>query len=596
MPDHHSLARRRAVFAALVVSSALALVGLLFHLLRIDGFSVFDGALLLCFAISTPWIIIGFWNSAIGFALVAAGRDWLQRISPLAHEFDGPIRSRTAIVMPVFNEVPSSVFQHLRVVADSLARTGEARHFELHLLSDTNDPELLAAEVAHVDAWNTQGAALALRYRHRADNDGFKAGNLREFVECEGERFDYFIVLDADSLMSGEAMLRLVRAMQAHPEIGIVQTLAVGLPSESPFARIFQFGMRHAMRPYTIGSAWWQGDQGPYWGHNAIVRMRPFIESCELPLLPGRGPLSGPILSHDQVEAVLMRRAGYEVRVLPVEGGSYEKNPPTLNDFIKRDLRWCQGNLQYLWLLGMPGLRALGRVQLGLAIMMYMAAPAWLGFLCIGVTQILLPTLGQSATGRHTASVTLGLALFGILMTMNLAPKLFGAADVLFDAQRRRAWGGGAKVVSQTLGETVMSMLIGPVIAVAQTVFIAGLVVGRRMRWNAQTREGHALSPGEAAGRLWLQTAFGLGALFVLVNVAPIAALWTAPVLAGLTICIPLACLSSLPVLGRAMADYRVFSIPEELEPTPETAMLETRPVPAFAPALNARAVPAEGD
>ena len=584
------------MFAGLVGASALVVVAALFRVLGANGFSWLDGALLACFAISTPWVIIGFWNSLIGFVLVATRHDWLSVISPLAHTYDGPIKTRTAIVMPVYNEDPASVFEHLRIVAASLARTGEAGHFELHLLSDTNNAEILAAEAEGVRAWNASGSTVALSYRHRDVNEGFKAGNLREFVDREGERFEFFIVLDADSLMSGEAMTRMVRAMQTHPEIGILQTLAVGLPSESPFARIFQFGMRHAMRPYTIGSAWWQGDQGPYWGHNAILRMRPFVASCELPLLPGRGPLSGHVLSHDQVEAVLMRRAGYEVRVLPVEGGSYEKNPPTLNDFIKRDLRWCQGNLQYFRLLGMPGLKALGRVQLGLAIMMYMAAPAWLGFLGIGITQVLLPTLGQGGVSTGSIPIMLGLALFGILMTMNLAPKLFGAADVLLDAHRRRAWGGGPKVIAQTLGETLLSMLIGPVIAVAQTVFIAGLAVGRRIPWNAQAREGHALTFGEAASRLWLQTAIGVAAFFVLLSVSPIAAAWTAPVLAGLSLCIPLACLTSVPSLGRAMARYRVFAIPEELEPTPETRMLYTSPEPAFERVVGATAVHAEGD
>src|SRR5690606_26210930 len=121
---------------------------------------------------------------------------------------------------------------------------------------------------------------------------------------------------DADSLMTAEAMLRLTRIMQRHPHVGIVQTLVTGLPSASAFARIFQFGMRLGMRSYTLGAASWQGDCGPYWGHNAILRLEPFIAHCHLPLLPGKPPLGGHVLSHDQIEAVLMRRAGYEVRVL----------------------------------------------------------------------------------------------------------------------------------------------------------------------------------------------------------------------------------------------------------------------------------------
>ena len=172
------------------------------------------------------------------------------------------------------------------------------------------------------------------------------------------------LVLDADSVMSGAAILRQVRIMEGHPEIGILQQLIVGLPNSGPFPRIFQFGMRHGMRAYTVGSAWWQGDCGPYWGHNALIRIAPFMAHCRLPVLPGGPPLGGRVLSHDQVEAVLMRRAGWEVRALPEEAGSFEENPPTLLDFVKRDLRWCQGNWQYLHLVGRPDLHWMGRLQL----------------------------------------------------------------------------------------------------------------------------------------------------------------------------------------------------------------------------------------
>ena len=183
--------------------------------------------------------------------------------------------------------------------------------------------------------------------------------------------------LDADSLMDGATIVRLARIMEAHPKLGILQSLVVGLPSQSAFARLFQFGMRQGMRPYTMGSAWWAGDCGPFWGHNAMVRIAPFAEHCHLPVLPGQPPLGGHILSHDQVEATLMRKAGYEVRVLPQECGSWEENPPTVLEFTRRDLRWCQGNMQYFKLLGFPGLLPMSRFQLTWAILMFLGIPAW---------------------------------------------------------------------------------------------------------------------------------------------------------------------------------------------------------------------------
>ena len=256
--------------------------------------------------------------------------------------------------------------------------TGEGGAFSYFVLSDTSDPAVGAAEEAAVEAWKAADPDRErILYRRRTDNTGYKAGNVRDFCARWGKDYTLMLPLDADSLMSGDQIVRLVRMMQAHPKIGILQSLVVGMPSASAFARIFQFGMRHGMRSYTMGQAWWVGDCGPFWGHNALVRIKPFHEQCDLPMLPGKPPLGGHVLSHDQVEATLMRRAGYEVRVLPVERGSWEENPPTMLEFARRDVRWCQGNMQYLKLLDLPGLYPMSRFQLVWAILMFIGIPAW---------------------------------------------------------------------------------------------------------------------------------------------------------------------------------------------------------------------------
>ncbi len=242
---------------------------------------------------------------------------------------------------------------------------------------------------------------------------------------------DFALILDADSFMPAETVLRLVRIAQANPSLGILQTLVVGMPSVSVFARVFQFGMRLGMRSYTLGSAWWQGDCGPYWGHNAIVRLAPFIAHCRLPLLPGTGPLSGDVLSHDQVEAALMRRAGYEVRVLPVDGVSWEENPPTLMEFSRRDLRWCHGNMQYWQLLTLPGLKPVSRFQLAFAIWMYLGSPAWMAMTAIGT--VLLALSETSAAQYVPVKAGAGTALFAIMMLMTFAPKIATVIDVLLE-------------------------------------------------------------------------------------------------------------------------------------------------------------------
>ena len=383
-------------------------------------------------------------------------------------------------------------------------------------------------------------------------------------------------MLDADSLMTGPALTRLVRLMDAHPRLGILQTLVTGLPSRSAFARLFQFGMRHGMRSYTTGSAWWQGDGGPYWGHNAILRLAPFLAHCRLPTLPGRPPFGGRVLSHDQVEAVLMRRAGYEVRVLPDEHGSFEESPPSLPDFLKRDLRWCQGNMQYVRLLGLPGVRPLGRLQLLLAILMYAAAPAWLAFVLLGMTQAVLPALGAAGDAAPGAFWTkgvfsVGVGLFATMLTMSFAPKLAGVAQTLLSPQLRRAYGGAPRIVVSTAVELFFSLLISPVMAVMQSLFIAGMVLfGRTVVWGAQRRSLREVRLAEAFRGLWAPTLLGLALTATAWVVVPAALPWLLPVVTGLVLAAPVAWVTASPALGHWLADRGVCAIPEEADPPPE--------------------------
>ena len=266
---------------------------------------------------------------------------------------------------------------------------------------------------------------------------------MRDFCARWGADYTLMLPLDADSLMSGEQIVRLARMMQAHPKIGILQSLVVGMPSASAFARIFQFGMRHGMRSYTMGQAWWVGDCGPFWGHNALVRIKPFYEQCDLPILPGTPPLGGHVLSHDQVEATLMRRAGYEVRVLPEERGSWEENPPTMLEFARRDVRWCQGNMQYLKLLNLPGLYPMSRFQLVWAILMFIGIPAWTLMIA------LLPVAAWQARGIEDFPVNLAIGLYVTFFTMYLMPKIAGLADVVLTRGGVARYGGWLRFVPE---------------------------------------------------------------------------------------------------------------------------------------------------
>lgn len=571
-----SLGYRRAIFAVLVLGSIVSLMATLALAMGADGLNWIELAMLAAFAGTLPWLVIGFWNALIGALILIAGRGQLHGVIPLTPPRPGAtIVSRVAVVVPVHEEDPELVFRHLRTVIASLDLTGCADAFDVFILSDTRNDVTAQREArlfAQLQA--TMPSQRRLHYRRRAATTDFKAGNIRDFCDRWGGEYDLMVVLDADSVMSGRAMVRLVRLMEANPNLGILQTLVVGLPSQSAFARLFQFGMRHGMRSYTVGSAWWQGDSGPYWGHNAIIRLAPFIAHCRLPHLRGRPPMGGPILSHDQVEAVLMRRAGFHVRVLPLEDGSFEANPPTLPDFAKRDLRWCQGNLQYLRLLGMLGLRPLGRVQLLLAILMYTGSPCWLAFLMLGTVNLLLaptaaavPPLVAWLGWAPIDTALLGLGLFVAVITMSLAPKLFGLLYAFASGRERRAFGGAWRLLTGAVCEVVFASLLAPVVSVAQTLFMASLMLRRPVSWRAQVRTGRPVTWQEAVGSLWPQTVIGGGWLLLLAAFSPAVLPWAMPVIAGLLFAIPLAVFSSHASVGKALVRLRLCATREELDP-----------------------------
>jgi membrane glycosyltransferase len=344
LQDRRDLARRRAVFTVLNLVTLSALTWGIAMAFSAGGWSISDIVILICFLIGAPWTVMGMWNAVIGLWLLHGRRTGMAKVAPhlAAMENKGPLTTRTALAMTVRNEDPLRSYERLVEMRRSLDATGHGHHFDIFILSDTSDAEIASEEARLFAQMRSALGGGRATYRRREVNTAFKAGNVRDFLQNQGRDFDFYLPLDSDSVMSGMVIVRMVRVMEAYPRLGILQSLVVGTPANSAFARIFQFGMRHGMRSYTTGATWWQGDCGPYWGHNALVRVAPFRRHCRLPVLPGRPPLGGHVLSHDQLEAAFMRRAGYEVRVMPVETESWEDNPPTLMDFTQRDLRWCQ--------------------------------------------------------------------------------------------------------------------------------------------------------------------------------------------------------------------------------------------------------------
>ena len=479
---------------------------------------------------------------------------------------DEPVTASTALLLCIRNELPDRVIRNLEPMLAGIAASGYADRFHIYVLSDTSDATVAAAEdrqfATLADAWRGK---IPVTYRRREKNTGFKAGNIRDFCERWGAQHELAVTLDADSFMTPEAMLRLVRIMQANPQLGILQSLVVGLPSTSAFARLFQFGMRLGMRSYTTGATWWQGDCGPYWGHNGVFRIAPFFEHCHLPPLPADALFGGEVLSHDQIEAVLMRRAGYEVRVMPVEDNSWEENPPTLVEFLRRDLRWCQGNMQYWYFLGLPGLKFVSRYQLVFALLMFLGSPAWIGMLVLG-------TLATASANNLSDIVepTTAIVLFPHHLRDVVHAEIFhrrGCAD----ARRRRAARSAARRGSSLAYSSRRS---------SRSCSCRSCGSATRCFWSACCSAAASAGSGRRATitqsrsrvairNFWAQTLLGVASLVILAMTHPAAIPIASFIAAGLALSIPLAILTSSPQLGDVMARIGLCGLPEERDVPP---------------------------
>lgn len=565
-PRWWTVPARRLTMVGLNVATLAALFAGVATVLGGDGWTPVDVMIMACVVLSAPWTVLSSWNAIIGLFLTLAYRDPAKVVAPFWSDASlrTPIMSRCALLMTVRNEDPDRAFARLESIRASLEQTGQSGAFDLFVLSDTDIPaiaereEQLFAEKRHLFA----GLGNAY-YRRRSARTGFKAGNVWEFVETRGSNYNLMIPLDADSLMSGTTIVRMVTTMERHPEIGILQSLVVGAPTDSGFARIFQFGMRQGMRAFTLGSAWWQQDCGPFWGHNAVIRVDAFARHCELPVLPGRAPLGGHLLSHDQVEAVLMRRGGYEVRVIPEETESWEENPVTILDYMQRDQRWCNGNMQYWRLLGMPGLANVSRFQIAQAIAMYIAPVAWMLMMTLAAVKAATETM-------ETFDPALAVGLYVSMFVLSLMPKIVGAIQIALEPSGVARLGGPIRFLAGLLVEFLFSLLMAPVVAFRVSIFMVGLLFGARISWGGQTRDAYRLSWSEAARAMWPQTLFGAVLTAVFAHYAPQALPWAAPVLCGLLISVPFAVLTSSPQFGNWMRRNGIARAPEEAQ-TPTT-------------------------
>jgi membrane glycosyltransferase len=413
------------------------------------------------------------------------------------------------------------------------------------------------------------GESASIFYRHRAKNTGRKAGNIQEFCENWGQLYDYMVILDADSLMTGKTLSQLVGLMDANPRVGLIQAPPQLVGRHSLFARIQQFASSVYGPIHAAGLGFLQGPDGNYWGHNAIIRVQAFMQHCGLPRLPGAPPFGGEIMSHDFIEAALLRRAGWEVWMAPEIGGSFEEPPPTLLDYLIRDRRWCQGNLQHLRIVFAQGLTLPSRMHLAMGIMSYVSSPLWLLLLVVSVSDMMtvkpaspggepfLPLFVSHASELVILVVATVVALYG--------PKLLAIFAALEDADTTRAHGGAGAVVWSAFWESVVATLMAPVVMLQHSWFVFSILIGMATGWNAQTRADRALPLGLVARKFAPHTLIGIAATFLLLHYAPDGFDWFLPLLAGLWLAIPLVAVTSSPWLGKFTREERMFLVPSEV-------------------------------
>jgi membrane glycosyltransferase len=567
------IARRLFVFGSALAMTAVA-AWQMYLVLAVGGLTTLEAVILTLFVILFAWVALSF-ASTLGGVIALITR----QTHPLGIELGAPlpaIATRTALLLPTYNEQPDRVMSRVQAVAESVAETGAASLFDVFILSDTTDPDVFLAEEAAYLALRERLGASRIFYRHRPKNDAKKAGNIAEWVRRFGGRYELMIVLDADSLMTGDTLVRLVAAMESNAKVGLIQTFPVMVNAATPFARVQQFAGRLYGPLIAYGLAWWHGPDSNYWGHNAVIRTRAFAECAGLPALRGPRPIGGNILSHDFVEAALMRRCGWAIHMAPQLSGSFEESPPSLTEYAARDRRWCQGNLQHAGVLPARGLYWLSRMHLITGIGSYIAAPLWLMFLLTGIlislqAQFIRPeyfpktfTLYPQWPAQDPVRAAY---VFAATMGLLLAPKLIGYLAMLFNREARRGFGGAIAAFLSMLCEIIISGLIAPVMMLIQSSSVASILMGRDSGWNAQRRDDGSLPFGDVVRRYWMHTVFGVILAIAAYEVSFSLFAWMTPVIIGLLLAIPLVHWSASRAAGRWLRWLRLLSIPEETHP-----------------------------
>ncbi len=569
---------RRGLGLSLVLIQTLLATHYAMWLLPYHGDHPLELATAAVFGLLFAWVSAGFWTGMFGLYDRLRGGDPVHIAAwDTPAELAATPLAKTAVLIPIYHEEVVRVAAGIEAIYQSVADTGHLDDFEFFILSDSRDPEVWLREQ---EAWqrlcNRLGARGRLHYRRRGLNLNRKSGNVADFLRRWGKGFVHMVVLDADSLMDGETLVTMVRTMERHPQAALLQTAPRVIDGQTFYARIQQFSNRMYGPLFLRGLARTQMGDATFWGHNAILRIEPFVRHCALPRVRGWGPLTGGILSHDFVEAALLGRAGHEIWIMPALGGSYEETPPSLVDDLKRDRRWAEGNLQHLRLLFLPGLRFVHRLSFAKGVMGYISSPLWLLFLVLGTieyAQIRYGNVNYFPEPYNPYPVWPewhpDFAFLLLLSTLFLlfAPKIVSGLLVALDRKDRRGFGGVGSIFGGILLESLMSVFLAPMRMFSHSVSVLGALLGWKVSWAGQRRDDGRTSWSEAwylhgagtiAAVIWIAVAVWIGGGFVW---------WTLPVSVPLLLGPAISVLLSDAGIGAWLRTRGLLLTPEEIDP-----------------------------
>lgn len=569
-----TLPARRAFILFVTLAMTAVAADQMYQVLAVSTLTVLESIVLVLFVILFAWIAFSSASALVGFALSLFGRDRALNIN--LNDALPELTARHALLAPTYNETPSRVTARLQAIYESVAESGRLAHFDFFVLSDSTDPNNWLQEEAQYLALVERTKSSQIFYRHRRDNTARKAGNIGEWVTRFGGRYQSMLILDADSLMTGDTIVRITAAMEQNPHLGLIQTLPLIVNGRSLFARLQQFAGRLYGPMLARGVAWWHGPESNYWGHNASIRVKAFAEHAGLPLLPGRKPFGGHILSHDFVEAALMRRAGWAIVMAPGLLGSYEESPPSIAEYAARDRRWCQGNLQHIKVLTAHRLHVISRLHFLTGIGAYLTAPLWFLFLVVGIlislqAHFIRPEYfpkGFSLFPQWPEEDPIRAAwVFVGTMGVLIAPKLLAFVVALVHRSERRGFGGVLAGFVSVLIEIVLSGLLAPTMMLVQSGAVVGVLTGRDSGWQVQRRDDGSVPLSELASRFGRLTLVGILLAAAAYAVSLSLFFWMTPVTLGLLLAIPLAVVTARTDAGSVLRTVRLLLIPEERDP-----------------------------